>query len=464
MEAEKQKKQTIWRHLLKGSFLFSEGVFLCLLYYLVWRKGYSPSLFPPFYYKGKYVLVGVYALLLSFFFHNFEGFSPDLRRGVDLALRRGIALFLLNFITYFQLSLIANRPISPLPLLVLYGLQMFLSLFLVALYKKICRTVFEPEHLLLIYGSRPALELKGKVDSRKDRYQIKKTVSQNLGAENLTREILLFDGVILNDLDAPLRNDLLKFSYARGKRVYAVPKISDILMGGGKTLTLFDTPIIAVSDGKIPFPQSFFKRCFDLFFTACVLLFLSPLLLICALAIKMEDGGDVFYRQKRLTLGEKEFEIIKFRSMIPGAEAKSGATLSSGENDPRVTKVGRILRKYRLDELPQLWNVLKGDMSLVGPRPERKVFAEEFCKTMPEFAFRTKVKGGLTGFAQIYGKYNTDPYDKLRLDLMYLEKASLALDLKLIFLTLKVMFTKESTEGTEAKEKEKRRWNKEGEK
>ena len=140
------------------------------------------------------------------------------------------------------------------------------------------------------------------------------------------------------------------------------------------------------------------------------------------------------------------FKILKFRSMIVNAE-KEGKAMLATSNDPRITKVGRFIRAVRLDELPQMLNILKGDMSFVGPRPERYEMVEKFCKEMPEFAFRTKVKGGLTGYAQIYGKYNTSAYDKLRLDLMYIENYSILLDIKLILLTIRILFKKESTEG-----------------
>jgi len=169
---------------------------------------------------------------------------------------------------------------------------------------------------------------------------------------------------------------------------------------------------------------------------------------VVAAALKKKDGGPVFYRQKRMTQWGREFDILKFRSMIVDAEKYAGAVLAT-EEDPRITKVGKVIRAVRLDELPQLLNILKGDMSIVGPRPERKVIAEGYYKEIPEFAYRLKVKGGLTGYAQIYGKYNTSAYDKLRLDLMYIENYSLLMDVKLIILTLRILFTKESTEGAD---------------
>ena len=182
-----------------------------------------------------------------------------------------------------------------------------------------------------------------------------------------------------------------------------------------------------------------------------------PFMLVIAAAIKLEDGGPVFYKQKRLTLNGREFNILKFRSMIVDAEKYAGAVLAE-DNDPRITKIGKLIRATRLDELPQILNILKGDMSIVGPRPERKCFADEFAKEIPEFEYRLKVKGGLTGYAQIYGKYNTSAYDKLRLDLMYIENYSIVLDIKLMLLTLRIMFSKDSTEGIDkAREREKQR-------
>ncbi len=165
-----------------------------------------------------------------------------------------------------------------------------------------------------------------------------------------------------------------------------------------------------------------------------------------AIAIKIQDHGDVFYKQTRLTKDEKEFKIIKFRSMIMNAEKKTGVVLAK-ENDDRITPVGRFIRKTRFDELPQLINILKGEMSFVGPRPERPEIYDEICQTMPEFRFRLVVKAGLTGYAQIYGKYNTSLRDKLLLDLYYIENYSLVDDIKMLLLTLKIVFNKEATEG-----------------
>ncbi len=171
-------------------------------------------------------------------------------------------------------------------------------------------------------------------------------------------------------------------------------------------------------------------------------------MLLAAAAIKFYDKGPILYKQTRLTKDDKEFKIYKFRSMIVNAEGDGVAKLAK-ENDDRITPVGHFIRATRIDELPQLFNILKGDMSFVGPRPERPEIANEYCKEIPEFCFRTKVKAGLTGYAQVYGKYNTTPYDKLKLDLFYISNYSLWTDIKLILMTVKIIFKKEATEGVD---------------
>ena len=225
------------------------------------------------------------------------------------------------------------------------------------------------------------------------------------------------------------------------------PEITDILLRGADKLHSFDTPFLLLRNYGLSFEQRVIKRAMDVLISGFLLIIASPFMLLTALAIRMEDHGPALFKQERVTMDGRKFFIYKFRSMIVDAE-KNGAQFST-KNDSRITKVGGFIRATRLDELPQLLNILKGDMSIVGPRPERQQYIEEFCQETPEFIYRLKVKAGLTGYAQIYGKYNTTPLDKLKLDLMYIETYSVFLDIRLIFLTLKIMFTKESTEGVE---------------
>ena len=420
-----------------------EILILTLLYYFVWMHGYTLAYFA---YKGKYVLMGVYAVLLYIFFQNSDCTMFGQLHRVDLIIGQIISIVLVNGITYFQLCLIANQMLTPAPILILTAGEVVLAAVLVVLYTRLYHKLYAPHEMLLIYGNRRGVSLKIKMDSRRDKYNISKLISVEEGFEAICREMGKYDAVILSDVPAQIRNDILKYCYRYRIRTYLSPKLTDIMIRGGKNITLFDTPLLLVKGTGLTPAQRVAKRCMDIVLSAIALLITSPAFLAVAISIKLEDGGPVFYKQKRLTRNGREFEILKFRSMIVDAEKYAGAVLAT-EDDPRITKTGKVIRATRLDELPQLLNILKGDMSIVGPRPERKVIADEYCKDIPEFAYRLKVRGGLTGYAQIYGKYNTSAYDKLRLDLMYIENYSFLLDIKLIILTMRIIFSKESTEG-----------------
>lgn len=420
-----------------------EILILTLLYYFVWMHGYTLAYFA---YKGKYVLMGVYAVLLYIFFQNSDCTMFGQLHRVDLIIGQIISIVLVNGITYFQLCLIANRMLTPTPILILTAGEVALAAVLVVLYTGLYHKLYAPHEMLLIYGNRRGVSLKIKMDSRRDKYNISKLISVEEGFDAICREMGKYDAVILSDVPAQVRNDILKYCYRYRIRTYLSPKLTDIMIRGGKNITLFDAPLLLVKGTGLTPAQRVAKRCMDIVLSAIALLITSPAFLAVAISIKLEDGGPVFYKQKRLTRNGREFEILKFRSMIVDAEKYAGAVLAT-EDDPRITKTGKVIRATRLDELPQLLNILKGDMSIVGPRPERKVIADEYCKDIPEFAYRLKVRGGLTGYAQIYGKYNTSAYDKLRLDLMYIENYSFLLDIKLIILTMRIIFSKESTEG-----------------
>ena len=202
----------------------------------------------------------------------------------------------------------------------------------------------------------------------------------------------------------------------------------------------------------LTFEQAIVKRIIDIVVSGIGLIIASPIMLICAIAIKLDDGGPILFRQNRITKDGKIFNIYKFRSMIVDAD-KDGAKKAETDDD-RITRVGKVIRMCRVDELPQLINVLKGDMSIVGPRPERIENVYEYTNKYPQFELRHKVKAGITGFAQLYGKYNTTPEDKLNMDLIYIETYSLLQDIKLMVLTFKILFMRESTEGFDHKANE----------
>lgn len=432
-----------------------EVAILTVLYYLVWRRGYPGGIFPGFLYMGKYVLMAVYAVLLYVFFKNYDCTMFGQLRQTDLILGQVIALLLVNFVTYLQLCLIANQVVSPFPMLGLFGGEILIALGLIMGYTALYHRLYAPQDMLLVYGSKNSVSLKIKMDSRRDKYNISKLISADAGFEVIKEEIMRHNAVILNDVPAELRNDILKFCYRYRVRTYIAPKLTDIMVRGAHTISLFDTPLLLVKGTGLSPTQRIAKRAMDIVLCSLAMIVAAPVMLVIAVAIKLEDGGPVFFKQERLTRNGREFEILKFRSMVVDAEKQAGAVLASGD-DPRITKVGKVIRATRLDELPQILNILKGDMSIVGPRPERKCFADEFIKDMPEFAYRLKVRGGLTGYAQIYGKYNTSPYDKLRLDMMYMENYSLLLDIKLILLTIRILFSRDSTEGIDKAEETRR--------
>ena len=428
-----------------------EVLILTVIYYVVWKNGYD---FFSFAYMGKYVLMGLYGVMLYVFFQYSDCTMFGQLNRVDLIIGQVIALFIVNFLTYFQLCLIEEKLLAVAPMLVLFGIEILVAIALILVYTTLYHKLYAPHDMLLIYGNKRGVGLKIKMDSRKDKYNISKLICVDEGYDKIVQEIPKYDAVILNDMSGAIRNDILKFCYRFRVRTYVAPKLTDIMVRGAKNITLFDTPLLLVKGTGLTPAQRVMKRAMDIVLSSVALLVFAIPMALVAIAIKLEDGGPVFFKQKRMTRGGREFDILKFRSMIVDAEKYAGAVLAT-EDDPRITKVGKFIRATRLDEIPQILNIFKGDMSVVGPRPERKVIADEYCKDIPEFAYRLKVRGGLTGYAQIYGKYNTSPYDKLRLDMMYIENYSLLLDIKLIILTLRIIFSKDSTEGIDvAKENE----------
>lgn len=442
----KKKQLSGAKSLIRSAEGFFEILVLTLLYYFAWRRGYEANDFPPYFGNGKYVLTGVYFLLVLVLFFALDAFKFGYLRRFDVLLSQWISLGIANFITYWQLCLIANKLISALPMLMLTLVGAAVALLCVIFYSWLYHRIYVPKNMAMILGRDDAVTLKFKMETRPDKYHVGKLIPVEDGLESICQQIMDFDAVIINDVPAQIRNDILKYCYRHRIRTYVTPKLTDIIVRGATSITLFDTPLLLVKGNGLTPSQQLIKRIMDLVICLPIALIALPFMLLAALAIKIEDGGPVFYKQKRATFGGNVFEILKFRSMVVDAD-KIGNQAGATSNDPRITKVGRIIRATRIDELPQLLNIIRGDMSIVGPRPERVEHMEKYGAEIPEFDFRTKVKGGLTGFAQIYGKYNTSPYDKLRLDLMYIENYSFILDIKLILMTIRIMLSKDSTEG-----------------
>lgn len=309
----------------------------------------------------------------------------------------------------------------------------------------IYRKIFPPLRLLEVYGDYKH-GLHRKVNGVKYKYRVAEMVHYSIGEDGIKEKMGQYDAVLISDVPSYYKNKILKLCLDNDKRVYLVPKISDIIVRYSEELNVIDTPLLLCRNTGISYFESIVKRACDIMLGGIALIVLSPIFLVTAIAIKLEDGGPVFYKQERCTINGERFMILKFRSMIVDAE-KDGRPHPAGEKDPRITKVGNVIRAFRIDELPQLINIISGTMSIVGPRPERVEHVEMYTAEIPEFTFRSKVKGGLTGYAQVYGKYNTTALDKLKLDLIYIMNYSLLLDLQIIFETVKILFQRESTEG-----------------
>ena len=361
----------------------SEVLLLSGLYYLVWRYFYRPQGYFPYYGNGKYILMGVYGLLTFILFYYCESFRFGYLKAADATVAQWIAVILVNFITYFQLCLISNHMLPVWPMILLTVIDLVVCVILVFVFTAIYHQMYVPKNMLMIYGNRQAITLKVKMDSRSDKYHVSKVMSCNEDNDLLKEEILKHDAVIINDVRAERRNDILKFCYGNKVRTYLVPKITDIIDRGAEEISLFDTPLLLVRGYGPTIMQLAIKRLMDIVLCLLAMIPGAPIMLLVAIAIKLEDHGPVFYKQTRVTKDEKRFEILKFRSMIVDAE-KGGISIPATDHDPRITKVGRFIRATRIDELPQILNILKGDMSIVGPRPERVEHHEQYCAEIPE--------------------------------------------------------------------------------
>ena len=393
------------------------------------------------------VLVGcIFCILYMTYGRIYESFLISLVRITEMVYSQALALLMSDGILYLVLSLMAKRLVAVMPLLGLFAGQLLISVCWCVCAHKWYFAVFPPKRTAIIYDrGRDVGKLIGAYGLSK-KFDVKRTVTVE---ECLSGDFKVLRGmqtVFLCGISSHERNLILKQCVEKGITVYVLPKIGDIIMSGAKQMHLFHLPFLRVGRYD-PAPEYLLmKRLFDIVVSASALVVLSPLMLGVAIAIR-RDGGPAFYRQCRLTKDGKRFDVLKFRSMRVDAEKDGVARLSTGDADPRITPIGHFIRRVRIDELPQLINILRGDMTIVGPRPERPEIAEQYERELPEFSLRLQAKAGLTGFAQVYGKYNTTPYDKLQMDLMYIANPSFWEDLKIIFATIKILFLPESTEG-----------------
>ena len=412
----------------------------------VWQNYYTDSLFGGF---GNYLVVLTYIVIFVTFATVYDGFKVGIMRVHELSFGMGLAAFFNNALMYVILSLIARRIFNPLPLLFLTAAQVIILILLMYSLSRVYFALYKARRVLAVFDSNSRNDIIKKISIIKERFALAKGVTVDRGFDEIKREIDKFDTVLICDFDPQLKDEVLKYCYSENKRIYLLPSSGDTILNGSYQVQVFDTPVLFLHNGGLSMEQRIIKRVFDIVASSVGIIISGPIMILIALAIKLTDRGPVFFKQPRVTRDQKIFNIYKFRSMKVQTDDEVKKTTV---DDDRITAVGKIIRPFRLDELPQLFNILFGDVSVVGPRPEMVELVNDYAAQLPEFNLRHKVKAGLTGYAQIYGKYNTTPQNKLNMDIHYIEHYSFLEDIKLCAMTLKILFVRESTEGFSEKD------------
>lgn len=420
-------------------------ILMAICFAAVWYGYYADRALVKYYRRGDWVVIFLFAILYFGFCRSYDAFHISTSPISELIYSQGLSLVIADFALYMVIWLLSLHMPNVLPMLLVLAAQLLVSVLWAFLSHKWYFSNYRPRETAVIYDAREGMEsLIGEYGLEK-----KFKIEHVLQVKECLKSLSVLDGcdtVFLAGIHSHDRNIILKYCMYRGIRVYVIPRVGDVIMGGAKQIHMFHLPMMQI-ERYHPIPEYVLaKRFFDILLSGIALIVLSPFILVTAIAVK-SDGGPALYKQKRLTKDGRVFNVLKFRSMRVDAEKDGVARLSTGDKDDRITPVGKVIRKIRFDELPQLFNILRGDMSIVGPRPERPEIAAQYEKEMPEFALRLQAKAGLTGYAQVYGKYNTTPYDKLLMDLTYIGRPSLWEDFKICLATVKILFMPESTEG-----------------
>lgn len=426
----------------KAALLIS--LFAIMIY--IWMTQYREA---TLFRRGNYLVMAFYGFILLMFTSLYGSTRIGVFRLGEIVYSFLISLTVCNILAYVQFCLIALGLLPMIWIILATALQMLTAVIGAYLINRLYFMLYPARDLVVI---RPkgdqATAIIRKLQQKKEKYKVREVIGEDQPLNVIKEVIDRYSSVLFCDINPTVRRELFTYCSLTGKRIYIIPTAKDVLLRSSHNTQLFDTPAFYCKNSGPSTEQLILKRAMDVVISALALLAFSPVMFFIALAVKVCDGGPVLFIQKRLTLEGRPFRLYKFRSMVEEAE-KDGVVRLSSEGDDRITPVGRVIRKVRLDELPQLFNIFLGDMSLVGPRPERPEIADQYRNLMPEFDLRLRMKAGLTGYAQIYGRYNTTPQDKLLLDLLYIENYSFLMDLKMLFMTIKVMFMPESTQGLE---------------
>lgn len=427
-------------------------VLLMIPFLICWTLYYEPRTTTVGSKRVSVLVMIIFFLICYYFGQRLDCFRVSILQIRDVIFGEVLATMITDIIMYILIWMLSIHLPNLIPGLITWGGQCVIGVIWAYVMHQSYFSTHPPLRTIVIYDERMGMENLIHTYGLEKRFNIK-TVYPVESIMDKLEVMEEFDAAFLGGIHSRERNIILKHCISHKIKLFMIPRIADVMMRGSEQIHMLYLPILKTQRYKPSIEYQIIKRTMDIVVSGIATIVLSPLFLITAIAVK-SDGGPAFYKQKRLTKDGKVFEILKFRSMRVDAEKYSGAVLSAGENDPRITKVGRIIRACRLDELPQLLNILKGDMSLVGPRPERPELQKEIEKEVPEFGLRLQAKAGLTGYAQVYGKYNTTFYDKLLMDLMYISKPSILEDFTIMLATVKILTSKESTEGVgEGKDK-----------
>lgn len=420
-------------------------VLLMIPFLICWTLYYEPRTTTVGSKQVSVLVMIIFFFICYYFGQRLDCFRVSILQIRDVIFGEVLATMITDIIMYILIWMLSIHLPNLIPGLITWGGQCVIGVIWAYVMHQSYFFTHPPLRTIVIYDERMGMENLIHTYGLEKRFNIK-TVYPVESIMDKLEVMEEFDAAFLCGIHSRERNIILKHCINHKIKLFMIPRIADVMMRGSEQIHMLHLPILKTQRYKPSIEYQIIKRTMDIVVSGIATIVLSPLFLITAIAVK-SDGGPAFYKQKRLTKDGKVFEILKFRSMRVDAEKYSGAVLSAGENDPRITKVGRIIRACRLDELPQLLNILKGDMSLVGPRPERPELQKEIEKEVPEFGLRFQAKAGLTGYAQVYGKYNTTFYDKLLMDLMYISKPSILEDLTIMLATVKILTSKESTEG-----------------
>lgn len=421
-------------------------VLISLPFISCWLGYYSKHMVNIEYTFGNLLTIGLFVFLYIVFARIYDAFLISINRISEMIYSQVLAILISDAFMFVVIWLLCSKFPSIVPILLCFVIQFIFSVLWSVLAHKWYYSKYEPKKSTVVYSNYNDIENLIHEYYLDKKFKVERiiTIEECVGDLSVLCDT---ETVFICGIQSHYRNMILKYCVDQNIEAYVMPKLGDIILSGARKMHMFHLPIMRVSRCEAHPEQIIIKRLFDIISSSIAILVTSPVMIATAIAIKSYDKGPVLYKQKRLTKDSKIFTIYKFRSMRTDAEKDGVARLSTGDNDDRITPVGKFIRKLRIDELPQLFNIFLGDMSVVGPRPERPEIAQQYEEMLPEFKLRLQVKAGLTGYAQVYGKYNTTPYNKLQMDLMYIANLNLLEDLRIIFATIKIIFLPESTDG-----------------